>query len=83
MRNWAFTADMNYDGIVTISDVWLWFKWLYFYPGDLLLLLTMEFLPSFSAFLEISPENFGGTFSGIIGFFIWFVLFLKFIDFWF
>jgi hypothetical protein len=32
-RIWQFAADMNGDGVVTISDVWLWFKWLYFYPA--------------------------------------------------
>ena len=36
MRQWDFNADMNSDGAVTISDLWLWGKWLYFYPGDLL-----------------------------------------------
>jgi len=31
-RQWSFTADMNLDGVVTISDSWLWFKWIFFYP---------------------------------------------------
>jgi hypothetical protein len=83
MRTWVFIADMNYDGGVTISDLWLWFKWLYFYPGDALLLLTMEILPSVSAFFEISQADFGGVFSGVISFFVWAGLTFAFIDFWF
>jgi hypothetical protein len=40
---WKIAWDMNGDGMVTISDVWLWLKWIFFAPGDLLLLLLMKY----------------------------------------
>ena len=74
MRQWSFFADMNHDGVVTISDVWLWFKWLYFYPGDLALQGMLSYLPGFATFFEGTGESFGGWGSGIFSFFVWFAL---------
>src|SRR6266850_116656 len=68
MRQWSFFADMNHDGVVTISDVWHWFKWLYFYPGDLALQGMLSYLPGFSTFFEVTGESFGGWGSGIFSF---------------
>ena len=42
MEWWTSRSDMNWDGIVTIPDVWLWFKWIYFLPGDGALWLIMQ-----------------------------------------
>lgn len=74
MRNWSFQTDMNHDSLTTISDVWLWFKWLYFYPGDGLLFLVIEKTPSIAKFFELSAASYGGVLSGIISFFAWVVL---------
>jgi len=74
-RNWRFVADMNGDGAVTISDVWLWVKWLYFYPGDGVLHLLATNLPSVAKFFEVSTDSYGGYISGFISFFIWLVFF--------
>jgi hypothetical protein len=41
-RLWTFVADRDFNGKITISDVWLWFKWLYFYPGDLFIYLSVN-----------------------------------------
>src|SRR5258708_9115131 len=71
MRQWSFFADMNHDGVVTISDVWLWFKWLYFYPGDLALQGMLSYLPGFSTFFEVTRESFSVWGSGIFSFFVW------------
>src|SRR5712675_1416458 len=38
---WIFLADMNRDGYVTISDFWLWIKWVFYAPGDWILLMLM------------------------------------------
>lgn len=70
MRLWSFQADMNWDGVVTISDIWLWFKWLYFYPGDGLLHIIISW-PSVATFFELSVNDFGGGFSGVISFIVW------------
>jgi hypothetical protein len=76
-RLWKFVADMNSDGSVTISDVWLWFKWLYFYPGDGLLHLLMKGFPDITDFFEITEFNYGGLLSGIISFVIWLCLLIS------
>jgi len=70
-RQWAFVADMNYSGAVTISDVWLWFKWLYFYPGDGLLYSIINGAPPIATFFEITFNSYSGFFSGFVSFFCW------------
>lgn len=70
-RLWGFIADMNLSGSVTISDVWLWVKWLFFYPGDYLISTLITRAHEFSNFFEITYDNYGGIFSGIISFWFW------------
>ena len=67
-RQWSFIADMNFDGIVTISDFWLWVKWLYFYPGDFFISVLIEAFPDITIFLELSPSDYGGLGSGFFSF---------------
>jgi hypothetical protein len=74
LRLWSFFADMNGDGAVTISDVWLWFKWLYFYPGDGLLYAVMSGAPKIAYFFELSSVSYGGGFSGVVSFFAWLIV---------
>ena len=73
-RQWAFIADMNHDGAVTISDVGLWLKWLYFYPGDLLHYSILSLAPGVAQFLELSPSSYGGWGSGIVSAFVWMIV---------
>lgn len=75
-RQWGFIADMNFSGAVTISDVWLWIKWLYFYPGDLMVSFFVNKAPSLGQFFEITYQNYGGIFSGIFSFFAWIFIFM-------
>lgn len=72
-REWSFVADMNYDYSVTISDLWLWFKWLYFYPGDVILSKIIH--TSFGSFFELTEYSYGGYFSGIISAIAWLIAF--------
>lgn len=58
-RIWSFISDMNCDGVVTISDVSRWLGWLYFYPGDLLLMLIMRETPNVARFFEITDADYG------------------------
>ena len=56
-RLWAFVEDMDYNGVITISDVWLWFKWLYFYPGDLIVYILLNDAPEIGQFFEMSKKS--------------------------
>jgi hypothetical protein len=75
LRQWAFIVDMNYSGSFTISDLWLWLKWLYFYPGDTVVYFILKDDKNylFSQFFEIDYQSYGGVFSGIISFIVWVV----------
>ncbi len=80
-EGWSFVADMNYDGAVTISDVWLWFNWLYFYPGDWL--ISKWFLGNpVGQFLEFTINDLGGFFSGVISFIAWGIVLTMIVSIW-
>jgi len=81
-RQWEFIADMNHSGTVTISDFWLWFKWLYFWPGDALIFLTIQKTPDVAAFLELSQVQIGGPLSLFLSFALWVAALLLFILTW-
>ena len=72
-RQWSFMADMNYSGSITISDVWLWIKWLYFYPGDGFIYFLVNQAPDVGHFLEITYSSYGGVLSGIVSFVVWII----------
>lgn len=74
-RQWALVWDMNYDGVFSISDVWLWFKWLYFYPGDLVMYVILQ-APKLATFLEMTSDSFFGVASGVISGFVWLLLYV-------
>jgi hypothetical protein len=67
---WKLVADLNYNGEVTISDVWLWFQWFYFLPGDGLYSLIMS-NDQLATFFELSTASYGNFLSGTISFFVW------------
>ncbi len=71
IRQWPFVADMNYSGSITISDIWLWMKWLYFYPGDGIIYIALKFLPDIARFFEITHAHYGGILSAIISVALW------------
>ena len=81
-RLWFFEADMDQNGVTTISDIWLWVQWLFFYPGDFLILGIMKF-GDIHTFFELSSSTFGNWFSGIISFIFWFAIILKLVIFFF
>ena len=67
-ERWTFTADMNNDGIVDLSDVGLWAKWVFFAPGDLLLLVCMKHFPGLAQLLELDAASLSGPLSGTLFF---------------
>ena len=66
IRQWIFGVGMNLDGIMHMSQWWLWAKWLFYYPGDSLLQAMMRYTPHLAGLLEISRNSFGGSASGLI-----------------
>ena len=46
-------------------------EWVFFLPGDALLLVLMEVLPGIGTFFELTPASFGGWFSGIASLLSW------------
>ena len=68
---WFFATDMNCDGLFTVSDIWSLIEWVFFLPGDGLLLVLMEMLPGIGTFFELMPESYGGWFSGTVSFLSW------------
>ncbi len=77
-RLWQFRSDMNADGATTISDVWEWFVWLYFYPGDLLIRWLVG--SAAGRFFELTAKSYGGLFSGIVSGVFWFVVLVAFLS---
>lgn len=53
---WQLEFDMNHDGAITISDVWAWLMWLYFAPGDFIILGTVKYFPALAKFFEIDAS---------------------------
>lgn len=72
-RQWAFIADMNHSGSITISDTWLWFKWIFFYPGDVFVYILINNTPKIGNFFEITYSSYGGVFSGTVSYFAWII----------
>ncbi len=73
-ERFRLVADMNRDGAFTISDIWAWFKFVYFAPGDLI--AGVLYGSEAGRFLEINYGSLGGWGSGVVSFFVWlFVLF--------
>ena len=66
--------DMNGDGITTISDVWAWIDWLFFYPGDYFFSVVLE-TPKLAQFLEMTPTIYGGWLSGVLSATAWLLAF--------
>ena len=58
-RQWKWVADMNADGIVTISDVWLWIEWLFYWPGDGFIYILIHKFSTFAQFFELTSADYG------------------------
>lgn len=71
-RLWIFSFDMNGDGVIGIADVWLWLQWLFFYPGDLFVLLFINSgLQPALDLVEFTNHYYGGVVSGIFSIMVW------------
>ena len=65
-RRWSLATDANGDGIITISDFWAWVEWVFFAPGDFVLLSMIIRFPDVALFLEMTPSMLSGWLSGAI-----------------
>jgi hypothetical protein len=63
---------MNLDGAVTISDVWLWVKWLWYLPGDFFIIWLSGNMVG--RFFEVSGEDVGGNGSFTLSMVLWLIL---------
>ncbi len=74
IKPWEFVADMNSDGVFTMSDIIAIFIQLFFLPGDSLLFLILNYLPKVTELLELSYDNYHGIFTGIVSLIVWVLL---------
>ncbi len=78
-RNWLFVPDMNTDGIISLGDVWQWFLWLFFYPGDLFIRLFLAAgMENLLYVIEPTSHFYGGLVAGIFACMCWLALFRIF-----
>ena len=64
--------DVTGDGVFTISDAGVWLNALFFLPGNKVLATLME--TSLGRFFEMTPDWYGGWFSGIVSLAIWLIV---------
>ena len=70
-RQWNWVTDITGDGKVTISDVWGWMGWLYYWPGDFFIQYLIG--TELGVFFEFTYSDYGGTFSFIISGLVWLI----------
>ena len=79
---WRWAQDLNGDGRITISEVWAWLGWLYYYAGDASVNVYNGFLQSdLAKFFEMTPAYYGGQLSWWVSLAAWGFLFLMFLGF--
>ena len=55
-----------------VKDVWPWFLWLYFLPGDFFIAALDG--TAFGRFFDLEKVPMGGWISGIISFILWYMI---------
>ena len=65
----SMQLDPNYDGLLTISDLWIWFH----FPGNFIIHFGQG--GWIGTFLELSPELYGGWISLIVSIVVWVYVF--------
>jgi DNA-binding MarR family transcriptional regulator len=66
--------DINQDGRFSLGDIWAWAVQLLFLPGDAAIAALVTYLPKLAAFLELGPDDYGGTLSVAVSVAIWLVV---------
>ena len=66
VRHWNFVTDMNGDGRESIRDLWRYFHWAFFYPGDWIIQYLAN--TTFGKYWELSSSDYGGLLSALLSF---------------
>ncbi|RWO96929.1 hypothetical protein [Mesorhizobium sp.] len=66
-------ADRNMDGVVTISDLWLLAKGIFFLPGNYLLTHLLMHMPDVAIFWEIDAGSLYGFWAGALSVLGWMI----------
>lgn len=74
-RRWML-PDANGDGVITISDTSGFLEWIFFAPGDWMILMLMTRHPEAAQFLEISPDALSAEISGVLSLCVWLAIVL-------
>lgn len=76
-QRWIIAIDTDGDGAYTTSDLGRWLEYIFFAPGDALVWLAAK-IPAISAYLQLSPDWYGGRPAGVASFAVWFVILWSF-----
>ncbi len=69
-RLWSFIVDANMDGDLGLVDVMLWAEWLFFWPGDFVINISIQ--SALLGFLGFNKSDFSGVKSFFISLVLWF-----------
>jgi len=74
-----FVLDMNADGMVTISDVWMLFKSVFLIPSKVITAGVAQY-PTVASFFEIDCFTGEGAGGAIFSIAVWFVVLVLFVS---
>jgi len=72
---WQLSWDLNNDGSVNLTDIWLFLRWVFFMPGDFALLMLMLHATTVALYLGIGVNLLSGAISGAISAVVWIIVF--------
>jgi len=72
-ERWSWQWDSNGDRKITISDIFLWFGWVFHAPWDAALVVFLDSLPDVAGFFEMDRRDYGGWISLIVSIMFWLV----------
>lgn len=74
---WYLGADMNCDGVVTVSDVERYIGWVFYSPGDFIFSMLMR-NKGLATFFELTPADYGNWGSTVISALVWLCMLIGF-----
>lgn len=63
--------DTDGDCRFTVTDLGHWAQHVFFLPGDSLLSAVLKHAPAVARFLELTPDDYGGAFPGVLSTLVW------------
>jgi len=74
MKCQALSTDMNFDGLYTVTDLWLQIVWIFTLPGNLAINVILSDA-RWRTFFEVTPLSCGGAGAAVFSLFAWMFLF--------